>query len=176
MNTTSKIKLENICYKFMVEFEHISSIPVGSCYLIGNVLSMGFKESGLISDEVTGHLILKDRDNIDVIYGPDSYQNQKGHLVGYYHTWCVLEYEGERIIVDPSIKHLKSFLRKHNIKIHPKIPDTILTTNFSNTLYTYKEDVELVEKSKSFLNKINPSTISILIEKVRELSVILKDN
>jgi len=162
--------LENICNGYNSELNEISTSSSGSCYLTGHCLSIGLEKLGYKTKETTGVLFLKDKVDKYHIYGQDKYQ-RNGNLVGNYHTWCVLEFDGEEIIIDPSLGSLKSYLKSNlKVKIHDKIPNCLISNQNDTYYYRYIKDDKLIPQSKSFLNKIDPELINHLVNKIVELS------
>lgn len=158
--------LYKIASEVAVELEKTSpNTPVGCCYLIGHCLAEGFHKAGYNANEVTGHLILRDKHEKMIIYG---HGKHRGTVVGNYHTWCVLHHSDKSIIIDFAIKYNRNFLKQMKIKLSEKIPDIIISDNPSNWLYTYIKDEALVNQSKSFLNNAKPELINHLINTVFE--------
>ncbi len=164
--------LSQICLGFTNELEkNLSQPPIGCCYLFGHCLAIGLENAGFIAKEVTGQLILTDKHDKKVVYGNDK---SKGKLVGYYHTWCVLEYDEKKIIIDPSLKYNKIGLRKvFGIKLNQNIPDTLISHENKSWLCTYIEDERYIKSSKQNLNKINPKLIEHLVKHITKMAVIL---
>jgi hypothetical protein len=164
MNTNLRIALPEICTLLQNELElKFNAAPFGSCYLLGHCLAEGLSKSGFSAREVSGHLILQDKNDKPVVYGTAKY---KGRLVGYYHTWCVLN-DGENIIVDPSMKYNKVFLKQeYKIKVNQKISDIIIVKETTLFPVQYIEDTRLVQQSKEFLNTVNKNVINELINKI----------
>lgn len=172
MRTDLLNNLNRICLEFTNKLENLSSnYPIGTGYLIGHCLAEGFKKAGFNCREVTGSAIFKDKNDKNIIYGKSIV---KGINIGYYQTWCVLEIEGESIIVDPSYKYNKVAMKNYfNLKINNKIPDFIISNNKSSWLHTYVEDSELTRLSKNYLEMVDLETINILIDTVEEFAVLL---
>jgi hypothetical protein len=171
MKTDLLNNLNTICLEFTNKLESLSpNYPIGTGYLIGHCLAEGFKKAGFYSREVTGTAIFKDKNEKNIIYGKSIV---KGTNIGYYQTWCVLEIEGESIIIDPSIKYNKVAMKNYfNLKINSRIPDFIITNNKSSWLHTYVEDSEFTPISKGFLKTVHPDVKKILIDTVEELAVL----
>lgn len=157
--------LTEVCDKLKIELEKDTAEPAGVCYLIGHCLAEGLSKAGFKAKEVTGHLIVKDKSEKNIVYGTAKY---KGKLLGYYHTWCVID---DEIIVDPSMGYNKAFLRKHGIKLHTNIPDTIIDKNDSNWLYEFIPDEKLISQSKHFLKKIPSGFVKQLINTVNTVAI-----
>jgi len=116
---------------------------------------------------VTRHLLLKDKNDKDIVYGNEKLY--KGINVGYYHTWCVVEHNGEQIIVDPALKYNKLYLKKKwNIKFNEKVPDTLISVESKKWNYEYITDDKLVPNSKFFLKTVDKKVLDILIASVAE--------
>lgn len=165
-------KLNRICLEFTKKLEeHSSNYPIGTCYLIGHCLTEGFKKAGFKSYEATGSAIFKDKHDNNIIYGKSIV---KGNNIGLYHTWCVIEINGDSIIVDPSVKYNKVAMKNsYNLKVNSKIPEFIITNKKSSWLHTYVEDSQLIHFSKDNLEKVHPNLIKTLINTVEEFAVIL---
>lgn len=171
MTTNLINSLNKICSEFTIKLEELSpNYPLGTCYLIGHCLAEGFKKAGFEAKEVTGSAIFKDKHDKNIIYGKSI---TKGQNIGYYHTWCVLEIEGESIIIDPSIKYNKVAMKNYNVKINSKIPDFIITNTNSSWLHTYVEDSKLIGFSKDCLKTIHPDMLKILIDLVEEFAMLV---
>lgn len=168
MDTEFKNILTQLCLELICKLERkISHIPYGSCYLLGHCLAEGFSRSGLKAREVTGNLILQDKHRKSIVYGKSNYH---GKLVGYFHTWCNLTLE-EELIVDPSIKYIKMYLKKYcNIKLNERLPDILISNENHLWYYEYIEDKSLIPQSKFSLNKVDPKLLSDLVKDVEELS------
>ena len=169
MKTELKNNLILICSVLTDELErNIPNIPYGSCYLIGHCLSEGLSKSGLMAKETTGNLILQDRNGKSIVYGKPKY---KGKSIGDYHTWCVLDY-GERIIIDPSLKYNKVFLKRNlSIKLNENLPDCLVSEENPTWCYNYIEDQTLVQLSKKYLNKVTPNLVNHLIRTVAQITL-----
>ena len=174
METQLKNSLNQICLELTNKIEmNSSNIPTGSCYLLGHCLSEGLSKSGFIAKETTGNLILQDKNRKSIVYGKSKY---KGKSVGYYHTWCVLDF-GEKIIIDPSLKYNKIFLKKNlNIKLNEHLPDCLITSENPTWYYNYLEDSSLIPLSKNILNKMDQEIVKILIDKVSEITDIVMNS
>lgn len=164
--------LAQICLGFTNELDkNLSQPPIGCCHLFGHCLAIGLENAGFITKEVTGQLILTDKHDKKIVYGSDK---SKGKLVGYYHTWCVLDYNGKKIIIDPSLKYNKIGLRKvFDIKLNKNIPDTLITSENKSWLCTYIEDERYIMSSKQNLNKVNPKLVEYLVNYITETAIIL---
>ena len=166
MDNELKKNLTQICLELLNELEKITvNIPYGTCYLLGHCLSEGLRKSGFSTKEVTGHLVLQDKHRKNIVYGTSK---SKGKLVGYYHTWCVLNL-GEEIIVDPGLKYIKMYLKKFlNIKLNERFPDILISNEDYMWYYQYLEDSSLTLQSKFSLNKLDPNFVNHLISRVVE--------
>jgi hypothetical protein len=164
MNTILRNALPEICSLLQNELElQFNDTLFGTCYLLGHCLAEGLSKSGFLAREVSGHLILQDKNHKPVVYGTAKY---KGKLVGYYHTWCNLN-DGENIIIDPSMKYNKVFLKKeYNIKLNEKITDIIIVKETTSFPVQYIEDNRLAQQSKAFLDTVKKDVINRLIDKV----------
>lgn len=173
MNNEIKKSLTTLCEIYRNELETITSeiggTTSGTCYLSGYVLTNVFQKIGLNSTERTGVLYIKKPDGEQLIYGGDELGN-RGKLVGYYHTWCVVEINDNEIIIDPSMKYLKEYLLENRL-IKPKhiLPENIIIFNSNNieNIKYIKED-DLIPSSKKFLNMISDETKEYLIHNVFE--------
>jgi len=158
--------LNTICSVFTSNLEMMTDKkPKGCCYLVGHCLSQGFNGYGLVAKEVSGNLILQDKNRKSIVYGKSIY---KGKLVGYYHTWCTLDYNGETIIVDPSLKYLKLVLKGSGIKLNQNLPDCLISTEIKTWYYNYIEDSTLVPQSKSYLETVDNALIDYLVTSVKD--------
>jgi len=166
--------LERICTTFTDKIESLlDTYPIGTCYLIGHCLAEGFKKAGYNAKEVTGTAIFKDKNEKNIIYGKSIC---KGKNIGIYHTWCVLEIDNHKIIIDPSFKYNKIAIKEYyDIKPNKNIPDFIITENANQWLYNYIEDSTLIGFSKSCLLLIKQSLIKELVDTV-ENSIMLFSN
>lgn len=169
MNNELYRSLSELCSKFLNELENITShIPYGTCYLLGHCLAEGFSKIGSNARETTGNLILQDKHRKSIVYGKSKYH---GKLVGYFHTWCILKLDDEEIIVDPSMKYIKMYLKKYcNIKLNERLPDILISNKSHLWHYEYIEDNSLVSQSRLALNRQDPKIVTHLINTVRELS------
>lgn len=148
--------------------------PFGCCYLMGHCLAEGLSNAGFVAEEITGHLILKDKLRRDVVYGSGKY---KGKLAGYYHTWCILKDGDDTLIIDPSLQYNKIALKKYfGIKLDVNLPGVLITNELQGISYRYIQDEKLRIKSKEFLRTVNIEAIKQLIDCVTKTTVeILKD-
>lgn len=164
MENNLKYNLEALCLSFLGRLESFSDHePIGTCYLIGHCLAEGFKNVGLTAREVTGTAIYKDKKGNNIIYGKSLV---KGCNVGFYHTWCELQIDNQNIIVDPSYKYNKLWIRSHNLKLNKNIPDIIITDRPCQWFHTFIEDSSLQALSKYSLSQIDPIIIGQLIDEV----------
>ena len=171
MNNEIKESLTMICEIYRNELENIitqiNGTTSGTCYLSGYTLTSVFQKMGFKSTETTGVLYIKKPDGEQLIYGGDELGN-RGKLVGYYHTWCVVEIDDNKIIIDPSMKYLKEYLIENKlIKPRHLLPENVVIFNsnsFDNIRYV-KED-NLIPTSKKFLNMINEELKQLLIHNV----------
>jgi hypothetical protein len=170
MKTELTNNLNAICLEFTKKFEtYFSNVPIGTCYLIGHCIAEGFKRAGYFAEEITGTAILKDKNGGNIIYGKS---NMKGKNIGYYHTWSLIEIDGESIIIDPSVKYNKVAMRNiYGIKPNPKITDFVITNENSTWLLMYLKDDTLAHLSKNWLNKLNPELVELLTIYVMELVI-----
>lgn len=167
-------KLYQICSELIreIEFQLPNYKLNGTCYLLGHCISEGLSKSGFIAKEITGILILKDKNGKSLVYGTSKY---RGKLIGYYHTWCILEIDDEKIIIDPSLRYVKDFIHLCNHKPNQNIPDCLVSENETTWYYKYIEDPLLIPKSKHFLNLIKEDFIDLLVRKVmKSVNVHLK--
>ena len=142
--------LEKACDVVINEiYESTQQIPHGCCYLIGYCLAEGLKQLGYNASSVTGHLILRDKNEKPLVYGTSKH---KGFLVGYYHTWCKVNYDDKEFIVDPSIVYNSGYLRLCNIKVHQKTPNRVISENQNNWWANYIPDENLERSSNKNLN------------------------
>lgn len=168
MNTNQSLieeLLKKVCINLNSELENIvPNYPVGCCYLFGHVLAVGLSNIGLTAIEVTGSLILADKHHNKVVYGSRKY---KGKDVGYYHTWCELKWNNDTIIIDPSLKYNRVFLKQHfGIKLEKKTPDIIISKESNTSFYNYLTDSSLSYLSKNNLKHVNPGLIETLTKLV----------
>ena len=173
MNTEIKKSLTLICDIYRKELETIisqsggSGTTSGTCYLSGYTLTKVFQMLGFNSTETTGVLYIKKPNGEQLIYGGDELGN-RGKLIGYYHTWCVVEIDENKIIIDPSMKYEKEYLIKHKfIKPNFSIPENVIVSN-SNTYenFKYVKDDNLIPISKKNLNMISEELKQLLIQNV----------
>lgn len=131
--------------------------PVGACYLFGHCLNNIFKKLGYESRVVTGKLaiLLNKGKGKYISYG----KLNKCIQIGEYHTWCEIDYEGNKHIVDPSLKYNLKFLRRvGGYKVHGKVEKDLLVTGASNNYYMrYYEDASLKSQSHRMLWKTTSS-------------------
>jgi len=164
MKTELKNKLNNLCLEFSKKYEElITNYPIGTCYLIGHCLSEGLIKAGYNAKKVTGTLVLKDKNDKNIIYGKSKV---KGKNIGYYHTWCILEIDNEVIIIDPSYKYNKTGIKINLLKTNPNIPDFIITNSSKNWLYSYFPDKNLENQSNLSLNNVPTELIEKIIDDV----------
>jgi hypothetical protein len=151
-------KLESIVHNY----------PDGVCYLLGHCLAEGLSQAGFTANSVTGHFIFKNKHYKNIVYGS---HRHKGMNIGDYHTWCVLTHNDEEIIIDPSIRFDKNSLpRLFGIKLHPSLPDVIVTDKPRFSYYEYIADERLTPLSLGFLHRTHFTIKDRLIETVREHS------
>lgn len=167
MKNELKNNINKICLQLTNRLEECSpNYPIGTCYLIGHCLAEGLKKAGYNSKEITGTAIFKDKNEKNIIYGKSIV---KGSNIGTYHTWCVLEIEGETIVIDASYKYNKVAMKScYNLKLNNKIPDFIITNNSNSWLHTYVEDMKLTQLSKDFLETVSPEMVNILVNTVEQ--------
>lgn len=131
--------------------------PVGACYLFGHCLNNIFKKLGYQSREVTGKLaiLLNKGKGKYISYG----KLKKCIQIGEYHTWCEIDFEGKKHIVDPSLKYNLKFLRRvGGYKVHGMVEKDLLVTGASNNYYIrYYEDASLKSLSRKTLKKLTSS-------------------
>jgi hypothetical protein len=164
MKNELKNKLENFCLDFCKRYEnHVGNHKTGTCYLIAYCLAEGLTRAGYNARKVTGTHILKDKNEKNIIYGKSIV---KGKNIGYYHSWCVLEIDNEKIIIDPSYKYNKDGIKINSIKPNPNIPDFIITSNSKTWLHSYFADENLEYKSNLSLNNISKELIEKIINDV----------
>lgn len=173
MNNEIKKSLSNLCEIYRNELETIisqsgrSGTTSGTCYLSGYTLTSVFQMMGFNSTETTGVLYIKKPNGKQLIYGGDELSN-RGELIGYYHTWCVVEIDENKIIIDPSMKYEKEYLIKNKlIKPNFSIPENVIVSN-SNTYenFKYVKDDNLIPISKKFLSMISEELKQLLIQNV----------
>lgn len=161
--------MKDIIIKTVKQFQYTieqfkGGYPIGACHLIGHCLTEIFKTQGFESRIVTGTkaLLIKNSKSKYVKYGKS---NLKGELVGYYHTWCEVDFEGNTYIVDASLKYNTVGI-KHlfNLKTDNSITDFLITKTPNTYYYKYKKDTSLEMLSNSFLKKIPKSDIKHLIQ------------
>jgi hypothetical protein len=162
--------LVKICLELTNKMEECSpNYPFGTCYLVGHCMAEGLKKAGYNSREVTGTSFFKDKNEKNIIYGNSIV---KGINVGFYHTWCVLEIDDERVIIDATFKFNKVGIKSYfNLKANNKIPDFIITTNSNSWLYSYVEDIKLISQSKYNLKQVNPNLVNLLIDVVAKNAI-----
>jgi hypothetical protein len=170
MENEFKEYLNQICSEFIMVYEKdVQPNPIGVCYLTGHVIAEGLKLAGFKATETTGNLILQDKYKKNIVYGKSTY---KGKLIGFYHTWCILEYYNERIIIDPSMKYIKYDLKEHfNIKVNDRLPDCLITSDSNTWYYTYIEENTLSPRSKQFLSQIPKDWLNKWIKIVNDFAV-----
>ena len=166
MKNTLRDNLEQICHEFTEAYECLlGSDTIGTCYLIGHCLSEGFKRAGYKALEETGTVIYKDGLGKNVIYGK---QLVKGRLIGYFHTWCKVQFGEKEIIIDPSYKYNKMSYKHYGFKPNKRIPDFIITEHNDCWLYRFIQDNSLTSQSKQWLTRIPSELIEELIQKVQD--------
>lgn len=173
MNNEIKRSLTLMCDIYRNELEKIisqsggSGTTSGTCYLSGYTLTNVFQMLGFNSTEITGVLYIKKTNGQQLIYGGDELEN-RGELIGYYHTWCVVEIDENKIIIDPSMKYEKEYLIKQKlIKSSFSIPENLIVSN-SNSYENikYVQDDNLIPISKKYLNMISEELKQQLIQNV----------
>jgi hypothetical protein len=138
--------------------------PVGTCYLIGYCLTEIFKAQGFESRMVTGTqaLLIKNSKDKYIKYGNI---NLKGVKVGYYHTWCEVDFDGSTYIVDASLKYNTVGVKQmFNLKTDLNITGILITNTPDTYYYKYKEDSALEMLSLSYLNKTSKSVLNQVIQ------------
>lgn len=155
-----KVDLNDICEQLLFIMEELfMNTPAGTCYLMGNCLAEGLSNAGILAKEVTGSLILKDTNGRNVVYGSKRFG---GTNVGSYHTWCEVEYDDETLIVDPSVRFNRKFLKANSVKLNPKIPDIIISNIHNCWLHSYYPDSRLIAESKHYLNMVDKEAVDHL--------------
>ena len=175
MNINLRNALPIICKELIkaTEFK-FQQQPLGCCYLIGHCLAEGLINAGFLAEEITGHLILKDKLRKDVVYGSGKY---KGKLAGYYHTWCILKDGEDTLIIDPSLQYNKIALKKYfGIKLDVNLPDILISNELQGNSYRYIQDEKLKIKSMEFLRTVNIEVIKQLIDCVTKTTVEILNN
>lgn len=120
--------------------------PYGACHLIAYILAEILNAENIESRSVTGHLTLLDKKGKKILYSSKNPSNPRN--VGYYHTWCEAVIDNNIYIIDPSLILNIQFLKNHyKIKVHPKTPDFIFTTDLKTYYWNYTEDVTLKKLS-----------------------------
>ncbi|MDN3580361.1 hypothetical protein [Mucilaginibacter flavus] len=175
MTTNLRNALTLICTELTNSIElKFQRQPLGCCYLIGHCLAEGLTNAGFFAEEITGHLILKDKFNKSLVYGNAKF---KGKLVGYYHTWCTLKYGEETIVIDPSLRYSKIALKTlFGIKLDVNLPDILISNDLQGNSYRYIQDEKLTIKSKEFLRTVNMEAIKQLTGCVTNSTVKLLRN
>lgn len=144
----------------------VRNYPDGVCYLLGHCLAEGLSQAGLAASSVTGHFTFKNKQYKNIVYGS---RRHKGLNIGDYHTWCVLAHDDDEIIIDPSIRFDKNSLpRLFGIKLHPILPDVIVTSKSKSSYYEYIPDERLTPRSLGFLHRTHFSIKDRLIEVVHK--------
>ncbi|HXB39296.1 MAG TPA: transglutaminase domain-containing protein [Bacteroidia bacterium] len=147
-------------------------MPYGCCFVFGHALAEGLSQAGFETREVSGTLILADKNDRKIIYGSKKY---KGKNVGDFHTWCEIMFEGKVIIVDPSLFFNQLYLkREENIKLNQKIPEIYIGSVKDSWHLTYIEDPTLVCHSKDCLKGTVPWLVEHLIKSVNETGKLMK--
>lgn len=142
------------------------SESTGICYLTGHILTEYFKSIGYNARKVTGKLCLVNTKGKYVTYGRTKIK--KSEMVGYYHTWCEVEMNGEIWIIDPSIKANKRYLKNNcNIKLDKGINDTIITNSQNTYKWKYIEDERLSPLSESWLSSIPRELIENILQDLK---------
>lgn len=155
-----KVDLNDICEQLLFVMEEIfMNTPTGTCYLMGNCLAEGLANAGLVAKEVTGSLILKDTNGRNVVYGAKRFG---GTNVGNYHTWCEVEYDDETLIIDPSVRFNRKYLKAHSVKLNQKTPDIIISNAHNTWLHSYYPDLRLVAQSKHYLDMVDEDVVEHL--------------
>lgn len=172
MNKIIEEKLRTICADFVSDYDtYFNHTPYGSCYFVGHCFSEGLSNAGLSAVETTGALILHDNNGKNVFYGQQN--KYKGQCIGYYHTWCVLTYGGEQIIIDPVLKYNTQYLKLCKIRVDKYIPDCIITSKDTGLHYKYIKDSSLVNLSKINLAYVSTLDKQHFINKISKKAKIL---
>jgi hypothetical protein len=163
-NISNYSQIEEIVNHTMNELQNQFYHLHGTCYLIGHCLNMIFNDLGYTSQKVTGHLHLK-RHNIEkyLSYGT---KINKSISIGYFHTWCEVLIGDQSILIDPSLRFNKPFLKLMGYKVSKLLPGTLITTSKNGYHWIYKKDTDLEKLSKTELKRISESQINKIVSTV----------
>ena len=67
-----------------IEKKNFPEIPFGTCYLLGHCIAEGFKNAGYKSREVTGELLIRDKNEKQIIYGEIGFPVQTAPSRSHY--------------------------------------------------------------------------------------------
>lgn len=158
---------------FNSEFEMVKGRPGGKCFVMAHCLEKGFSKAGFKGRRVDGVLIIKSKQGKNIIYGPETMKG-RGKLIGKYHCWFELDYNGETLIIDPSLKFIKQDCKKiFHIKPHPELPDFIISKSRKNEYYELIEKESLKKWVDSFEGVLFEDGINYFINKVNTLSYLI---
>ncbi len=154
-------QLNKICIDYQEILENlVGNFPSGSCYMSAFCLSEFLNSKGFSSRNVAGNLALIDKNGKYIIYGN---LKLKGKKVGDYHAWCETTIDNKTYIIDPSLKYNIVFLKKTvGIKLSPKIPSSLITTEKDTYNWKYVEDEKLMPMAQYFLNLMTDNAQQIL--------------
>ena len=151
--------------KLWVDYQEIlenlaGNFPTGTCYMSAFCISEFLNLKGISARDVAGNLALINKNGKYVIYGN---LKLKGQKVGEYHAWCEAIINDKTYIIDPSLKYNIVFLKKTmGVKLSPKIPLSLITTEKDTYNWKYVEDEKLKSIAKHFLDLMSANAQNIL--------------
>ena len=146
-------QLYEIGQLYQQELEKIIINPFGTCHLAAHCLTENLKNKGLNAISVTGHLSLRDKNGKEILYSSEKSWARRN--IGYYHSWCEVTINKTPFILDASLKYNIQFMKlQHKLKIHPKIPTLLISSEFQTYYWKYTEDKKLLNLSQKELNLI----------------------
>ena len=161
-------QLHELCFRFTNAMDAFKVSHEGRCYSFGHILSEGLSRAGFKAKRTSGHFLIRDKFGISVVYGDNKFD---GIYIGDFHCWCVLEYKGEKIIIDASLKYNKKWLINYGVEPHEELLDTYIGTEANSWLITYIEDESNDYITQECIDETDPYFLELLINIINKDSL-----